>query len=120
MLCGLRYTADGSLVDDTGHSWGRVSDWLEPSDAERRVHAGARFVVQECSAPPVAVRPERFKRDVKVHMVTAAVLRDYEGRTTVPTIMVGELRRSSDGADLLLFVEQGPHRRSAYELQDDW
>lgn len=107
-------------MDDTGHSWRRVSDWLEPSDAERRVHAGTRFVVQECSAPPVVVRPERFKRDVKVHMVTAAALRDYEGRGTVPTIMVGELWRSSAGADLLLFVEQGPHRRGVGELQDDW
>ena len=77
-------------------------------------------MVQECSAPPVAVRPERFKRDVKAHMVTATVLPDYAGRSTVPTIMVGELWRSSDGADLLLFVEQGPHRRSTHELQDDW
>ena len=119
MLHGLRYTADGALVDDTGHSWHRVSDWLEPSDAEHRVQAGTSFVVQECSAPPVVVRPERFKQDVKAHMVTAAVLRDSEGRSTVPTIMVGELWRNSDGADLLLFVEQGPHRRSDHELQDN-
>ncbi len=53
-------------------------------------------------------------------MVTAKAARDYEDRSTVPTVMVGELWRSSDGVDLLLFIEQGPHRRSAGELQDDW
>lgn len=120
VLRGLGYTADESLVDDTGHSWRRVSEWVEPSDAERLVRAGTRFVVQDCSAPPLPVRPERFKRDVKSHMVTAKAARDYEDRSTVPTVMVGELWRSADGVDLLLFIEQGPHRRSPEELQDDW
>jgi hypothetical protein len=53
-------------------------------------------------------------------MVTATAAQDYEGKSTVPTVMVGELWRSPDGVDLLLFIEQGPHRRSADELQDDW
>lgn len=120
VLRGLRYAADGSLVDDTGHSWTRVSNWVEPSDAARLVRAGTRFVVQECSSPPVAVRHERFERDVRARMITTAGLRGHEGRSTVPTIMVGELWRSSDGAELLLFVEQDPRPRSAEELQDNW
>jgi len=120
VLRGLGYAADGSLVDDTGHSWTRVSNWVEPSDAERLVRAGTRFVVQECSSPPEVVRPERFRRDVKARMITAAVLGDHEGTSRVPTMMVGELWRSADGVELLLFVEQDPRPRSAEELQDSW
>jgi len=120
VLRGLRYTADGSLVDDTGHSWRRVTDWVEPAHAERLVHDGTRFAVQDCSAPPVTVRSEHFKRDVKARMITAAAAGDYEGTSSVPTVLIGELWRSSDVGDLLLFVEQGPYGRSAGELQNDW
>lgn len=120
VLRGLEYGADGSLQDDTGHSWCRISDWVEPADAERLVKDGIRFAIQRCLTPPVAGRAERFRRDVKEHMVTRAVAETYKTKSAVPTVMVGELWRSKDEGELLLFVEQGPRCRSAEDLQDDW
>lgn len=108
VLRRLEYAADGWLVDDTGHSWRRVSDWVERADAERLIHEATRFAVQGCSAPPITVRPERFKRDVKARMITATAAEDYNGKSAVSTVMIGELWRSSESGDLLLFVEQGP------------
>ena len=120
VLRGLEYGADGSLRDATGHSWRRINDWVDPDDAERLVGDGVRFAIQRCLTPPVAGRAERFKRDVKEHMVTGAVAETYKNKSAVPTVMVGELWRSMDDGDLLLFVEQGPRSRSAEELRDDW
>lgn len=70
MLRGLDYGSNGVLQDDTGHSWSRVSDWVEPADAEKLVREGTRFAIQGCLAAPVAGRAERFRRDVQAHMVT--------------------------------------------------
>ena len=53
-------------------------------------------------------------------MVTTAVAKSYRDKTSVPTVMVGELWRSTIAGDLLMFVEQGPFPRRAEELQDDW
>lgn len=92
---------------------------MEPVEAERLVREGTRFVVQHCRTPPIAERPERFKKDVRAHMLTSAAADAYANKLTVPTVMVGELWNSSVAGDLLLFVEQGPHRRSVEELQDD-
>ncbi len=120
MLRGLDYGSNGVLQDDTGHSWSRVSDWVEPADAEKLVREGTRFAIQGCLAAPVAGRAERFRRDVQAHMVTTAVAETYRERSAVPNVMVGELWRSPIDGDLLMFIEQGPFRRSPEELQNDW
>lgn len=91
MLRGLEYGRDGRLQDDTGHRWSRVKDWVEPVEAERLVREGTRLVVQRCRKPPIAERPERFKKDVRAHMLTSADADAYADKMTVPTIMVGEL-----------------------------
>lgn len=120
VLGGLRYGPDRSPQDDTGHSWRRVCDWIEPSEAEQLVTEGVSFVVQRCLIRPERGRAERFKRDVGAYMVTSAAASAFAGKGTVPTVMVGELWRSKADGDLLVFVEQGPFTRSVEELEDDW
>lgn len=53
-------------------------------------------------------------------MLTRADAESDIDKTSVPTVMVGELWRSRADGDLILFVEQAPFPRSAEELQDDW
>ena len=99
------------LKDDTGHSWRRVADWVEPSEADRLIGDGVRFVVERCLAEPKRGRVERYKKDVRAEMLTRQEAVACEGRRAVPTIMVGELWRSKSDGDLLVFVEQGPSPR---------
>jgi hypothetical protein len=120
MLTGVRYGHDGSLQDDTGHSWRRVSKWVKPAEAERLVESGLRFLVQQCLSAPRRGRTERFRRNISPAMLTWEAAQTYEDQRSVPTVMVGELWRSDRDGDLLLFVEQGPIPRSDSELQDDW
>lgn len=120
VLRGLAYGTDGCLEDDTGHRWTRVSDWVEPAEAERLVYEGTRLAVQRCREPPVVRRRERFRRDVRAHMLTSSDALAYADEASVPTVMVGELWSSRVEGRLLLFVEQAPFRRSPRELQNDW
>ncbi len=99
------------LKDDTGHSWWRVDDWVEPSEAYRLIGSGVRFVVERCLAEPKRGRVERYKKDVRAEMLTWEEAAAYDGKLTVPTIMVGELWRSEADGDLLVFIEQGPYPR---------
>lgn len=57
---------------------------------------------------------------MKAHMLTGAAAKAYAGKTSVPTVMVGELWRSKADGDILLFVETTPFPRCADELRDDW
>ena len=120
VLRGLRYGLDRFLEDDTGHTWCRVSDWVEPADAKCLIGGGTRFVVQRCGDRPELGRKERFKREVGARMMTRVAAEAAAAGSEVPTIMVGELWRSAEVGDLLVFVEQGPTSRDIGELQDDW
>ncbi len=120
MLNGVRYGPNGSLLDDTGHSWRRVCDWVEPVEAERLVKSGVCSLVRRCLAPPHQGRVERFKRDVSTAMLTRRTAEACQDQPAVRNVMVGELWRSDRDCDLLLFVQQGPFPRGDGELQDDW
>jgi hypothetical protein len=120
MLNGLHYAPDGSLHDDTAHSWRRVRDWVEPAEADTLVQSGTRYAVQSCQSAPSRGMPERFKRDVLRHMLPLREARSFREAHKVPTVMVGEVWRSDRDGDLLLFVERAPYPRSSDELADDW
>jgi hypothetical protein len=103
VLHGLRYGSDGSLFDDAGHVWQRVSDWVEPADAANLANGGIQFVVQMCNELPKPVRKERFKPDVGARMLTRSAAESAAARTQVPTILVGELWRSAKAGYLLAY-----------------
>jgi hypothetical protein len=116
VLNEVEYRADGRLADDTGHVWRRVTDWVEPAEADRLVFDGTPFLVQLGQASPHRGRPERYQRDIRLSMLTWFEARRYQHKRELPTVMVGELWRSDDAGDCLLFVEHGPTPRSGEQL----
>jgi hypothetical protein len=116
VMNGMEYRSDGQLGDDTGHRWRRVADWVEPLDADRLIADGTPLLVQWDHESPHQVRPERYPGGVRLSMLTRAEARRYRSKAQVPSVMVGELWRSEDAGDCLLFVEQGPHPRRPDEL----
>jgi hypothetical protein len=91
MLTGVMYDSEGRLVDDTGHSWKRVSSWVAPVDAEAAVQAGCRFMVQSCMEPPIRGRAERLRRDILPLLLTRQEAQAFAGKSSVPTVFIAEL-----------------------------
>lgn len=116
MLNGVEYRPGGRLEDDRGHSWRRVTDWVEPFEADHLIADGTPFLVQWCGASPRRGRPERYTRDVRLSMLTRSEARRYGNKAKTPTVMVGELWRSDDAGVCLLFIEQEPRPRRQEHL----